>query len=133
MRQTLAFQPGEDESVDGVADPLFVLDGGRLEAHRRDVGPVRLVLGPGGDPAFEQVFCRSVNFFFVRGGGITLDGSSQKMRLTSLLLSGSPGTMAPFLTAAVRWSRRNRALRDPASGPWQAKQFSARIGRMSRL
>src|SRR5437660_6248298 len=55
------------------------------------------------------------------------------MRFTSSLLSGLPGTIASFSSAASRRSRRNFALRWFLSGPWQAKQFSERIGRMSRL
>src|SRR5262245_33884354 len=41
--------------------------------------------------------------------------------------------MAPIFTASSRTSRRRSPLRAALSGPWQAKQFSARIGRMSRL
>src|SRR3954465_11189050 len=49
------------------------------------------------------------------------------------LFSGSPGTMAFFLRADSRSSRRNLPLRAFLSGPWQVKQASDRIGRMSGL
>ena len=55
------------------------------------------------------------------------------MRAISSLSSGLPGTIAPASTAASRRSSRRSALRAALSGPWQAKQFSARIGRIARL
>src|SRR5437868_7004136 len=55
------------------------------------------------------------------------------MRSMSALLSGWPGAIASASSAASRWASRSPALREALSGPWQAKQFSARIGRMSRL
>src|SRR5437868_13067825 len=56
----------------------------------------------------------------------------------SLLLAGSPGTMANSpdlagLRASSLRSNRRRALRSFSSGPWHLKQFSEKIGRMSRL
>jgi len=41
--------------------------------------------------------------------------------------------MAFASMASSRRSSRRLALRAALSGPWQAKQFSARIGRTSRL
>ena len=38
-----------------------------------------------------------------------------------------------FLKAPACTSNRNPALRFFSSGPWQAKQLSEKIGRMSRL
>ena len=35
---------------------------------------------PAATQRFSTSFCASVSVFLVRGGGITLDGSSQKMR-----------------------------------------------------
>src|SRR5262249_7061951 len=49
------------------------------------------------------------------------------------LLSASPGTMASPLMASSRRSSRRSALRAALSAPWQAKQFSAKMGRTSRL
>ena len=60
-------------------------------------------------------------------------GSLGLIRAISSLLSTSPGTMAPALMAASRRSSRRSAFRAALSGPWHAKQFSARIGRTSRL
>ena len=46
-----------------------------------------------------------------------------------------PGTITAsvFRSAVSLRSSRRSALRALASGPWQVKQFSERIGRMSRL
>src|SRR5689334_9395604 len=60
------------------------------------------------------------------------------MRCTIADLSGSPGTMGVTpdlvgLTASSRRSRRRPAIRAALSGPWQRKQVSAMIGRISRL
>ena len=60
-------------------------------------------------------------------------GSSLKMRSTSRLATGSPGTIAPKSIAASRSSKRRSASRWLASGPWHAKQYSDSTGRMSRL
>jgi hypothetical protein len=54
------------------------------------------------------------------------------------LLSGSPGTIGatPFrfgFNASSRRSNRIPAIRELLSGPWQRKQVSAIIGRISRL
>src|SRR5437773_5261666 len=55
------------------------------------------------------------------------------MRSRRALSLRLPGLIAPILMAASRSSSRRLALRAALSGPWQAKQFSARIGRTSRL
>ena len=60
-------------------------------------------------------------------------GSLALIRATSSLPSSSPGVIAPALIASSRRSNRKSALRAALSGPWQAKQFSARMGRTSRL
>jgi len=72
------------------------------------------------------------------GGGITAWGSSDTIRAMSSLSSIFSGTIArePLSTSAV--ARSNVSSRRPAcrlalSGPWQAKQLSERIGRMSWL
>ncbi len=67
MRQALALQPGQDEAVDRVTDPRLVLDGGRVGPDRRDVRPVRLVLGAGRHPAFQH-FLLPVGQGFLRAG-----------------------------------------------------------------
>jgi hypothetical protein len=81
----------------------------------------------------RSVFCASVTTFLVFGGGITSVGSVEQTRSMSELLAGLPGTIAPNSTASSRRSSRRSALRAALSAPWQAKQLSARIGRMSRL
>src|SRR5581483_5552802 len=82
---------------------------------------------------FSISFWASVNFFLVLGGGIKCDLLSDKMRSIRELFSTSPGTMASDLMASSRRSRRRSALRAALSAPWQAKQFSAKMGRTSWL
>ena len=72
------------------------------------------------------------------GGGITESGSVEMIRATSSLAATSSGTIAraplsSSLVACSATSSRRPACRLPLSGPWQAKQLSERIGRMSRL
>ena len=59
------------------------------------------------------------------------------IRCTNSLLSGRPGTITKLPPrsdlAASSTSSRRSASRFAASGPWQRKQLSERIGRMSRL
>jgi hypothetical protein len=67
---------------------------------------------------------------------MTTSGSVERSRSRSTLASGFPGTIAGLpsrgAVAPLSVSRRRSAWRLAASGPWQAKQVSARIGRMSR-
>ena len=73
------------------------------------------------------------------GGGMISSGSVALMRAMTALRFRSPGTMAvsPLLSGLVapaNSSSRSPALRPLlASGPWQPKQRSERIGRTSRL
>ena len=72
------------------------------------------------------------------GGGMTASGSSETIRATSSLSSIFSGTIAraPLSSSSIATSgisSRSPACRLPLSGPWQAKQLSERIGRMSRL
>src|SRR5512147_3135538 len=55
------------------------------------------------------------------------------MRWISSLSFDLPGTMIDLAKAPSLVSRRSRALRAFSSGPWQAKQFSDRMGRICRL
>ena len=76
--------------------------------------------------------------FPVSDGGIRSAGSAWATRRTSSLASASPGTMAgpPFrcsFVAPARMCRLRSASLAAESGPWQAKQLLARIGRISRL
>ena len=78
-------------------------------------------------------FCSGRSTFLSAGGGMTSSGSSEKMRSSMTLESGSPGAIAPDSTASSRRSRRRSPFRLALSAPWQEKQFSTRIGRMSLL
>ena len=79
-----------------------------------------------------------VSVLWLSAGGIRSDSSSLVMRAINSLASGSPGDTGVIPDSASpialsRWSSRKPALRDAASGPWQAKHLSDRIGRTSRL
>ena len=71
------------------------------------------------------------------GWGMTSSGSSLMIRCQTSLLARSPGTIGvPPLCSRVASSGRSSrslALRDFSSKPWQEKQFSERMGRISRL
>jgi hypothetical protein len=54
--ETFGFEPGQNEPVDRIPDPALVLDGGRFRPLGRQERPMRLVLGPLGDPPLEEVF-----------------------------------------------------------------------------
>jgi len=69
---------------------------------------------------------------------MTVSGSSETTRASSSLSSRFSGTIAqaPLSSSAVACSKvssRRPACLLALSGPWQAKQFSERIGLMSRL
>ena len=74
-----------------------------------------------------------------RTGGIRISSSSaNRIRRINSLDSGWPGTMArsPLSSAAMavsNWSRRKPPSTCLASGPWQARHLSDKIGRTSRL
>jgi hypothetical protein len=59
---------------------------------------VRLVLCAGGDPLAEDLLLLRRE----SAGGITVSGSSLKIRAMSSLSSGEPGAIAPNSTAASR-------------------------------
>ena len=71
--------------------------------------------------------------FIVDGGGITTSGSIDPIRSRMGVESESPGTITPAAIASSRRSSRRSAFRDALSAPWHEKQFSTKIGRMSRL
>src|SRR5437660_4012206 len=95
----------------------------------------------GASSAIQRVsvaICAGVRWLFVSLGGMRSSSSAAVIRRTSSLLSGEPGTMAALLllpgaTADSRLSSRIFVVRCAASGPWQAKQFFDKMGRMSRL
>ena len=126
-------RPGRSGRSGCVTQAAFLTAGGSGR-FGRDERPVRLILGPCGDPALRaSPSARRSASCATSAAASPASASSARMRSTSSLSSGLPGTMAPASTAASRWSSRRSALRAALSGPWQAKQFSARIGRMSRL
>ena len=98
-RQARCFQLGQHEvRRSGCVTHAAFFTCGRRGPRRRDERPVRLVLGPFGDPLLEQSpSAAAVSFFFVAGGGITSSGSSERIRAISSLSSGLPGTIAPHL------------------------------------
>ena len=142
-------EPRLHEVVDRVADPL----GAGHRRHRRPLGrderPVRLPLGPLVDPELQRL-----DLFRIEG---VLVGARHDRRVEAQPVGAcargrrrrspggsagcrqrSPGTMTgppneprsekgPSAT-----SRRRPRCRASASGPWQVKQFSERIGRTSR-
>src|SRR5215471_7365676 len=82
-------------------------------------------------------FCVCVSVLCENSGGM-MRGPAAKTRCTMALFSGSPGTIgtvpaAVGLRASSRISSRMPAIRELRSGPWQRKQVSAMIGRISRL
>ena len=73
-RRPFCLELRQHEPVDRVADPCRVLHRRQLGPLRGNERPVRLILGPVGDPALEHVFLRWVSFLVVAGGGIELLG-----------------------------------------------------------
>ena len=71
---------------------------------------------------------------------MTSSGSVVRRRSIRGLRPGSPGTIAGgrspsprALVANSKRSSRSLAFREAESGPWQLKQFSARIGWINSL
>ena len=82
--------------------------------------------------------CADERTLWNSAGGMWSSGSVVSSRFMTELRSGWPGTIAgspdlPPLRAASSVSRRSLPLFLLSSGPWQAKQVSEKIGRMSRL
>ena len=82
-------------------------------------------------------FCAAVRSLWIDAGGICRAGLSAKIRCTTRLASGSPGTIGvPLrrgLTASSRRSSRMPTIRELSSGPWHRKHVPDMIGRTSRL
>ena len=95
---------------------------------------MHFVFRPLGDPLLEDLPFLLIACEFAAGGGIRSSASSAKIRRTSSLSSGLPGTIgrSPELAgffAASSSSSRSFALRPFSSGPWHLKQCRDRIGR----
>ena len=65
----------------------------------------------------SSFFCSAESVFLAAGGGITSSGSSEQIRSSIALESGSPGTIAPLSTASSRTSSRRSAARWALSAP----------------
>ena len=81
--------------------------------------------------------CSLVSVLPLSAGGMW-SASAAVMRFSNSLFFTSPGTTATAPLAAsplalFSTSSRSFAFSLPLSGPWQAKQFSLKIGRTSRL
>ena len=85
----------------GLRTQPLPLHGGHRRVAWVDVGPVRLILGPFGDPALSSSFWAAVSFLVDFVGRHQLVGSSLRMRATSSLSSGLPGTIASLARAVV--------------------------------
>ena len=132
-RGPFASRPARTKASIGSLDPSAVLHRRRRPAGgsaRRPSGPDS---SPLGDPSLEQILLRGRKDLGRIGGRHDLFGVVAEDAATTPLASARPGTMASFAIADSRTSSRRPALRWPLSGPWQRKQFSERIGRMSRL
>ena len=93
---------------------------------------------PSAIQVFSLAICSTVSFLPLSVGGMTSSSSLDVIRAISVLCAGSPGAMAispdlAGLNASSLTSNRSLPLRAFSSGPWQAKQYSDRIGRISRL
>src|SRR5581483_4089245 len=80
--------------------------------------------------------CAGVNERSEYEGGMRFDLSVALMRWKRRLAAESPETMTGFPERSANMpslkSNRKLAIRCFSSGPWQAKQLSERIGRISR-
>ncbi len=86
---------------------------------------------------FTIAICAGFSSLCESGGGMTSSASFVISLLYNRDLSGEPFTTTSpssrFAKIPSSRSRRSPAFREPGSGPWQWKQASAKIGRMSRL
>ena len=133
--ETLGLEPRQHEPIDRVLAPGRVAHRGRLVSTYRLEGPVLAPLRSLVDPFLEQLDLCGVSFLPDFGGGMTSSASLLATRSISSLSLLLPGTITGsfFRSASSLRSSRSSALRALASGPWQVKQFSDRIGRMSLL
>ena len=98
-----------------------------------DERPVRLILGPEATQRLSRSFCAAVSVLFDVGRRHDLLGVVREDPGDQLARVEVAGGDRAGLDGVVARSSRRSALRAALSGPWQAKQFSRRIGRMSRL
>ena len=119
----------------GLRTHARLLDRGNGRAHRRrrrpsapDTRPPRLI------HRLSSSFCAAVSVLCDFRRRHELVGIVAEDALDQLALVGlARDDRLSLASAESRTSSRRSALRWFLSGPWQAKQFSDRIGRMSRL
>ena len=112
------------------------INGAKASVTRQNIGQIREISD--GVCKIEGLSDCMANEMLDFGGGIISLRSVAVMRAISSLAFRSPGTIAASPDAAgrnasSRTSSRKSAFRAFASGPWHAKQFSDRMGRISRL
>ena len=128
------FELGQHEAVDRVTDPRCVVHGRQRGPLRGDERPVRLIDRTPGNPALEHPFlCIGQFLGRDRRGHELLGIACALIRDEQLAFFDIARDIAPALIASSRRSSRISAFRAALSGPWHAKQFSASIGRTSRL
>ncbi len=133
VRQLLGLQPTENEGIDRVPHPVALLDRRRSPAPRRLEGPV---LAPGCtlvDPLFQQFNLLGLQGLARLAGRHHLVGigaGDPAIQLTLAALARHDDRLVLPEGASLTSSRRS-ALRVLESGPWQRKQWSDRIGRIS--
>ena len=124
---------GQHEAVDRVANPGLVLHGRQRRPLGGNERPVRLVLGTGGDPIASAVSSARPSASSASPAAASSPRHRPNDPRDQFALIGLARHDGPISMAASRWSSRRSALRLALSGPWHCRQFSARIGRMSRL
>ena len=129
----------EHKVIDSVSRPallLYLRQGGPHRLHHR---PVRSIGRPFVDPPLQEadllVAERDARFFRRHPLGCRRlprsDGPARSHRSCRATIAVAP--LSSGFTAPSRTSSRKPASRCVSSGPWQAKHFLARIGRISRL
>ena len=135
-REALLFELRQNETVDGIAHPGGVCDGGRLGLDGSLEGPVFFPRSAAVDPALEDRDLR-------RGEALVRIGRRHAevgVRIADALVEQALGGFAGHDGGAVGagFERRFPAvepqagLRAALSGPWHWKQLSERMGRISR-
>ena len=117
-RKPFLLQPGQNEPVDVILRPRSVFHCRHRRPHRRGKRPVGLVFRPLGNPAPQQFLLgRRQLLLRLRPAASARRSSVAKIRRTSSLFSGCPGTIAvsplsPPFSAASRSIQPQARLRD---------------------
>lgn len=143
-RQTLDSQRPSEKGIDGVggtgmsdgvSDRIYnrISDRWNRRLHERPKRPVLLVWGSRDDPPLQQEFLLLREHFAGMGRGHHRVGIGGPNPLEQFAGIGLPGTIARRPLSSDMLAPSAVSSRSPAScfpGPWQLRQFSARIGRM---